>query len=44
MTLQLDYDYIDSNEMLAQFCAGLSTATYCVIDTEFGSDCYWGEK
>jgi ribonuclease D len=35
MTPQLDYDYIDSNQMLAQFCAGLSTATYCVIDTEF---------
>ncbi len=35
MTPQLDYDYIDSNQMLAQFCASLSTATYCVIDTEF---------
>jgi ribonuclease D len=32
---QLDYDYIDSNEMLARFCTGLAAATYCVIDTEF---------
>ncbi len=35
MPAQFEYDYIDSNEMLAQFCAGLSAATYCVIDTEF---------
>lgn len=35
MAPQLDYDYIDSNEMLAQFCARLAKATYCVIDTEF---------
>ena len=35
MTSQFEYDYIDSNEMLAQFCAGLGAATYCVIDTEF---------
>jgi ribonuclease D len=32
---QLDYDYIDSNEMLARLCAELATANYCVIDTEF---------
>lgn len=32
---QLDYTYIDSNAALAQFCAALSTASYCVIDTEF---------
>jgi ribonuclease D len=32
---KLDYDYIDSNEMLARFCAGLAAANYCVIDTEF---------
>jgi len=30
-----DYEYIDSNEMLARFCAGLAAASYCVIDTEF---------
>ena len=35
MAPQLDYDYIDSNQMLAQFCARLTNATYCVIDTEF---------
>jgi ribonuclease D len=32
---QPDYTYIDSNAALAQFCAALSTASYCVIDTEF---------
>ena len=32
---QLDYEYIDTNELLARFCAGLAAATYCVIDTEF---------
>jgi ribonuclease D len=30
-----DYDYIDSNEKLARFCTSLTTASYCVIDTEF---------
>ena len=30
-----DYDYIDSDETLAQFCAGLGEAPYCAIDTEF---------
>ena len=35
MPKQLDYDYIDSNEMLARLCAELATANYCVIDTEF---------
>ena len=35
MTPQHDYNYIDSDEMLAQFCAGLAAASYCVIDTEF---------
>jgi len=33
--MTLDYSYIDSNEALAQFCASLSAAPYCVIDTEF---------
>jgi ribonuclease D len=32
---QVDYDYIDSNQKLAQFCSGLTTTDYCVIDTEF---------
>ena len=32
---QVDYDYIDSNEKLAQFCSGLAAAGDCVIDTEF---------
>ena len=35
MPQPLDYDYIDSNEMLARLCAQLATASYCVIDTEF---------
>ena len=35
MASQFKYDYIDSNEMLAHFCASLNAATYCVIDTEF---------
>ena len=35
MPKQLDYDYIDSNEMLARLCAELATANYCVLDTEF---------
>ena len=30
-----DYDYIDNNTGLAQFCASISSAPYCVIDTEF---------
>jgi ribonuclease D len=35
LAAKLDYEYIDSNEMLARFCAGLAAASYCVIDTEF---------
>lgn len=35
MTLQQDYAYIDSNVGLAQFCADLGEASYCVVDTEF---------
>ena len=30
-----DYDYIDDNAGLAQFCRALGQAPYCVIDTEF---------
>jgi len=30
-----DYLYIDNDEALAQFCAALSQARYCAIDTEF---------
>ena len=35
MTPQQDYEYIDSNVGLEQFCASISEATYCVVDTEF---------
>jgi len=35
LSQQLEYDYIDSNEMLARLCAELATVNYCVIDTEF---------
>ena len=35
MAAHSDYDYIDSNEKLARFCTSLTTASYCVIDTEF---------
>ena len=30
-----DYQYIDSDEKLARFCAAISTAPHCTIDTEF---------
>lgn len=32
---QQDYDYIDDNAGLAQFCSALGQASYCAIDTEF---------
>ena len=32
---QQDYDYIDDNAGLAQFCSALGRAAYCAIDTEF---------
>ncbi len=32
---QKDYDYIDDNAGLAQFCSALAQAPYCTIDTEF---------
>lgn len=32
---QQDYDYIDDNAGLAQFCSALGQAAYCAIDTEF---------
>ncbi len=35
MTPQQDYAYVDSNAGLAQFCADLGEASYCVVDTEF---------
>ena len=35
MAQQRDYDYVDSNEKLADLCARLASASYCVIDTEF---------
>ena len=35
MTRQHEYEYIDSNARLAEFCAGLGEAGYCAIDTEF---------
>lgn len=35
MNKQLDYEYIDSDAALARFCAEISTAPYCAIDTEF---------
>ena len=31
----MDYQYIDSNEQLADFCDRIKNAGYCVIDTEF---------
>lgn len=30
-----DYEYIDSDAKLARFCAHISEAAYCTIDTEF---------
>ena len=33
--MTLDYNYIDSDEALARFCASLSEVPYCAIDTEF---------
>ena len=35
MTRQHDYEYIDSNAGLAEFCAILGETGYCAIDTEF---------
>jgi len=35
LTQQFDYDYIDSDAELAQFCQQLAQASYCAIDTEF---------
>ena len=35
MTRQHDYEYIDSNAGLAEFCASLGEAVCCAIDTEF---------
>jgi len=32
---QHDYEYIDSDTGLAEFCAGLGETGYCAIDTEF---------
>ena len=33
--MTLDYSYIDTDETLARFCASISAAPYCAIDTEF---------
>ena len=30
-----DYQYIDDDAALAEFCAALGEADYCAIDTEF---------
>ena len=35
MAPQQDYEYIDSNDGLARFCARIGEASYCVVDTEF---------
>ena len=35
MTQEPDYQYIDSNEGLAEYCASIGGASYCVVDTEF---------
>ena len=35
MTRQHDYEYIDSNAGLAEFCASLGETVCCAIDTEF---------
>jgi len=35
LTRQHDYEYIDSNAGLVEFCASLGEASYCAIDTEF---------
>ncbi len=35
MNQTTDYEYIDSDESLARFCARIGDASYCAIDTEF---------
>lgn len=35
MVPKSNYQYIDSDAKLAQFCAGLGGTSYCAIDTEF---------
>ena len=35
MTQSNDFEYIDSDAALAQFCARLADADYCAVDTEF---------